>query len=103
MFDNVRGRAQAYLNRTKEDYAKANATTDAGEKSKQLKKLNQRLDVFYDEMNKRIESIASLEQKIASRKRAQANGRGKAPQSGSKTEAKDDSKAVPKAETPGKK
>ena len=103
VLENVRTRAQAYLNQTKGDYEKANATIDAGEKSKQLKTLNQKLDVFYDELNKRIESIASIEQRQASKKKEQASGQGKAAQSVPKTEVKNNSKADPKKEEPAKK
>lgn len=59
---NCRQRAQSHLAHSKADYDQANQLAGP-EKAKKLKELNRPLDGLFDELNQRIDSIASEEQK----------------------------------------
>ncbi|MCG8406812.1 MAG: hypothetical protein MI923_16570 [Phycisphaerales bacterium] len=66
VLNSCRRRAEVHLKDNKEAYEQANQTTSAEEKSKKLKELNRSLDKLYSELNNRLESIATIEQKHAS-------------------------------------
>jgi len=66
-----RERAEAHLAARKLDYDNANQLTDPQAKAKQIKELNQKVDRLYHEMNQRIDSIASIEQRLASQAAAE--------------------------------
>lgn len=57
-----RTRAQAHRDQRRTDYESAEKLTDPGAKTEALKTLNGRLDTLYDELVKRVDSLASTEQ-----------------------------------------
>lgn len=56
-------RGESHLNQKQADYDQIAKLTDADKKNKQLRILNKPLDKLYDELNQRVESIASIEQR----------------------------------------
>ena len=57
-------RAAAYREKNKGDYEKAKAMSDPAQKEAAMKKLNEPLDKLYDELMQRVDSIATLEQRL---------------------------------------
>ncbi len=96
-----RKRAEAHMTAKEVDYAKANQLADPKAKAVQLKKLNTKIDKLYHEMNLRVDSIASIEQRLASQAAAK-----KTPAEMKPTERKPAEKTEPKKTTakadPGK-
>ncbi len=61
-------RAEAHLQQNRQAFDAANKMGDPAAKEQKLKELSQPLDKLFAEMNQRIESIASIEQKQAAEK-----------------------------------
>ncbi len=60
-----RKRAEAHLAARKTEYDQANQLADAKAKAMRINKLNTKINKLYHEMNQRIDSIASIEQRLA--------------------------------------
>ena len=71
ILQSCRHRAETYVERKKEAYAKARSISDAGEKAKAITKLNRTVDRLYNELNRRFDSIASAEQRQNAKQKPQ--------------------------------
>ncbi len=97
-----RKRANAHLTARKADYAKASQLTDGKVKAAQLKKLNTQIDKLYHEMHQRIDSIASIEQRLASQAAAKKATAEKKPTTKKPTAEKVEAKKTAAKPDPGK-
>lgn len=71
VFNSCTARARTHLDSNADAYQKANAMADGPEKTKALASLNARLDSLYNELRRRVESIATLQQRAEAAARDQ--------------------------------
>ena len=64
-------RAEAYLQQNKESLDLAKQAAPSDENTKRLVELQRPIDKLYDELNQRVYSLATVEQTLAAKKKAQ--------------------------------